>query len=84
MKGITTPIKNKTNIEAENLNSKTIANHNNAAKHHESAAKEHREAAKNHEAGNHDKAFESTVKAHGHNCLANDHYRELSKSSCNC
>jgi hypothetical protein len=44
----------------------TVQHHKTAAKHHEEAAKHHLEAAKHHEAGNHEKAAVSTVKAHGH------------------
>lgn len=44
----------------------TVANHKLAATHHEEAAKSHLEAAKHVEAGNHDKACASTVKASGH------------------
>ncbi len=41
-----------------------------AAKHHEEAAKHHLEAAKHREAGNHEKANTSTLKAHGHHYIA--------------
>jgi len=47
-----------------------VENHKKAAHHHEEAAKHHHEAAKHHEAGNHEKATQSTVKAHGHNAIA--------------
>ena len=50
--------------------------HKKAAEHHELAAKFHHEAAKHHEASNHEKAYESTLKAHAHNALASDHQRE--------
>ncbi len=53
---------------AENL--KGIENHQTAAKHHEEAAKCHNEAAKHHATGNHEKAFEYTVKANGHSWFA--------------
>lgn len=49
---------------------KTIENHKKAAKHHEEAAKHHHEAAKHREAGNHEKANTSTLKAHGHHAIA--------------
>ena len=76
MTTIATPIKKvqTTITAAENL--KGIENHKKAAKHLETAAKHHLDAAKHHEAGNHEKACESTVKAHGQNCLANELQRE--------
>ena len=55
---------------------KAIDCHNHAAKHHEEAAKLHREAAKQHEAGDHKKAFESTVKAIGQHCLASEYEKQ--------
>ncbi len=57
-------------------NNKGSENHRKAAKHHEEAAKLHHEAAKYHEAGNHAKAFESTIKAYGHHCLSSEAERE--------
>ena len=57
-------------------NQKGIDNHKKAAKHHEEAARLHNEAAKHHEEGNHEKAGISTIKAHGHHCLATDHQKE--------
>ena len=71
-----------TPIKAENSNSSTIENkkgienHKLAAKHHQEAAKNHLEAAKHHEDGNHEKAAQSTLVAHGHNSLANDAQKE--------
>jgi hypothetical protein len=59
---------------AENI--KGIENHKKAAAHHEAAAKHHHEAAKHHEDGNHEKAYASTIAAHGHHALASDHQRE--------
>lgn len=47
--------------------------HKKAAEHHEAAAKLHHEAIKHHEAGNHEKAFESTIKAHAHHAHAGEH-----------
>ena len=44
--------------------------HKKAATHLEAAAKHHHEAAKHHEAGDHGKAAECTVKAHGHTHMA--------------
>ncbi|MGP8215241.1 MAG: hypothetical protein ACLQQ4_06740 [Bacteroidia bacterium] len=58
---------------------KGIENHKKAAKHLEEAAKHHKEAAKHHEAGSHEKACESTVKAHGHTCLASEAQRDVLK-----
>lgn len=57
-------------------NKKDVSNHKEAAKHHENAAKLHHEAAKHHEDGNHEKAAESTVKAHGASCMANECQKE--------
>lgn len=66
----TTPAKKEQSISATAENQKNIDNHKEAAKQHQEAAKDHLEAAKYHEAGNHDKACESAVKANGHHCLA--------------
>ena len=60
-------------------NQKGIENHKTAAKHLEEAAKHHHEAVKHHEDGNHEKAAESTVKAHGHTAMANDAQNENAK-----
>jgi hypothetical protein len=68
--------KEQSNGSSSTENKKGIENHKTAAKHHEEAAKHHRDAAKHHEAGNHSKASESTVKAHGERCLACDAERE--------
>jgi len=54
------------------VNAKAVATHKEAAKHHEAAAKHHQDAAQHHEKGNHDKASESTLKAHGHHVLADE------------
>jgi len=51
-------------------------NHKKAAKHHEDAAKHHNDAAKHHEAGNHNKAAESTVKANRSHNMAHECQRE--------
>jgi hypothetical protein len=56
-----------------------VIHHKTAAKHHEEAAKHHHEAAKHHEAGNHEKAAVSTVKAHGHCVLAKEAQEANSK-----
>jgi hypothetical protein len=61
-KKVLTPVENKKGIE----------NHKKIATHLEAAAKEHLEAAKNHESGNHDKAAQSTIAAHGHFNLAKE------------
>jgi len=56
-------------IHSQNKNIKMkaiIENHKKAATHLEEAAKHHHDAAKHHEAGNHEKAHHSTIKAHGH------------------
>ncbi len=59
---------------------KNIDAHKKAATHHEAAARFHLEAAKHHEAGNTEKAHQSSVKASGHSFEANDLHREVTKS----
>jgi hypothetical protein len=49
---------------------KGIDNHRKAAKHHEEAARYHLEAARYHEKGNHEKAYECSLKAQGHHYMA--------------
>ncbi len=71
-----TPIKKEQQNGSSAENQKGIENHKKTAKHLEEAAKHHLDAAKHHEAGNHEKACASTVKAHGQNCLANELQRE--------
>jgi hypothetical protein len=72
----------KTPIKAENTkvtpadNLKGIENHKKIATHLEAAAKHHLDAAKHHEAGNHEKAAQSTVKAHGESCCATEAQKE--------
>ena len=56
-----------------------LLNHRKAASHHEEAAKYHTEAAKHLEAGHHEKAWESTVKAQGHHRLATECESEIVK-----
>ena len=56
-----------------------IKNHKKAATHLEEAAKHHLEAAKQHESGNHDKAHECTLKAHGHMTHACEAQKEILK-----
>jgi hypothetical protein len=64
-------------MQSTTVHSKTeTVNHKKAAEHHEAAAKCHHAAAKHHEDGNHDKAFESTIEAHGHHALATEHQIE--------
>ena len=55
--------KDKSAVNSENK--KGIQNHQEAAAYFEEAAKNHRDAAKHHEAGNHEKAFKSTIMAQG-------------------
>jgi hypothetical protein len=69
----TTPVKTETPVIMAKNSSE---HHLQAAKHHEEAAKHHHEAAKHHEAGNHEKACECTVKAHGHSAMAQEHQTE--------
>ena len=59
---------------------KSMENHKTAAKHLTDAAKHHMDASKHHEDGNHEKAAESTVKAHGYTSLANDAQKENVKN----
>ncbi len=56
-----------------------IKNHKRAATHLEEAANFHLEAVKYHEAGNHDKAHQSTIKAQGHTTHACDAQKEILK-----
>jgi hypothetical protein len=71
--------KNQSNgSSSENL--KGIENHKQAAKHHQDAAKNHLDAAKFHEAGDHEQAAKSTVKAQGSASLANEASREDAKN----
>ncbi len=78
MTNTTTPIKKQSPVTAED-NKKGIENHKKAASHFEAAAQHHQDAAKHHEAGNHEKASESTIKAHGQQCLANECQKEDAK-----
>jgi hypothetical protein len=55
---------------------KGVENHKKAAAHHEAAAKHHHEAARHHEEGNHEKAYQSTLMAHGHHIMAGERQRE--------
>jgi len=58
---------------------KDVENHKQAAAHHQEAAKHHLDAAKHHEAGNHEKAGQSTVIANGHHLRAGEYQREDAK-----
>jgi hypothetical protein len=78
MTNTTSPKAEKTDVSAEIH--KGVENHKTAAKHHEAAAKHHHEAVKHHEAGNHEKAAESTVKANGHSKLAQEAQTEDEKA----
>jgi len=55
-------------IKKEQSNGSSTAN--------KTSIENHKKAAKHHEAGNHEKACECTVKAHGHHCLASKAQRE--------
>ena len=54
-----------------------IKNHKKAATHLEEAAKYHLEAAKFYEAGSHDKAHQSTIKALRHTLHAREIQKEI-------
>lgn len=56
-------VKNELMTIPNTENKKGIENHLKAAKHLEEAAKNHKRAAKYHEAGNHEKAAQSTIAA---------------------
>lgn len=61
-------------------NQKSIDSHKKAAKHLDQSAKLHTEAAMHREAGNHSKANDSTMKAHGHQVLANEAHKDVVKA----
>jgi hypothetical protein len=75
MKNILTEMKNE--LDADILESIEI--HKESALHHEASARHHHEAVKHHEAGDHGKAYESTIKAQGHHALAHEHHQKISK-----
>jgi hypothetical protein len=75
----TAPVKKEQTNGTSDLKQKVVENHKKAAAHHGEAAKHHGEAAKHAEAGNHEKAAISTVKAHGHLNLATEHHNEVVK-----
>ncbi len=64
-------LKNELTTIPNTENKKGIENHKKAASHFEAAAKSHLDAAKHHENGEHEKAAQSTIVAHGHVTLAN-------------
>ncbi len=70
-------IKSAETLKAENQ--KRIESHKSTALHLETAAKHHQEAVKHHEVGNHEKAAQSTITAHGHTALAREIQREETK-----
>lgn len=72
MTSTTAPIKKEETAAHATDATKTVENHKTAAAHHTEAAKHHTEAVKHHEDGNHAKAAESTVKAHGHAAIAHE------------
>lgn len=65
MKNVEAPVKEE-NAKVSSKNQKEIENHKKAAVHFDAAAKHHLEAAKHYEAGDHDKALKSAVKADDH------------------
>jgi hypothetical protein len=75
-----TPIKKEQSTIPTAENKKGIENHKKTATHLKAASEHHLDAAKHHEEGNHEKAAESTVKAHGHYCSANDLQKEDAKN----
>jgi len=75
-----------TNTDSTNSNGETVAsiadiqngidNHIKAAEHLEQAAKFHLEAATHHQNGHHDRAAQSTIKAHGNLIIASELQRD--------
>jgi hypothetical protein len=65
--------------KTDHANATPVENHKTAAAHFTEAAKHHTEAAKQHEAGNDEKASHSTVKANGHQSIAREAQKEVSK-----
>ncbi len=72
------PVK-KNNETQLNSNQKSAESHKKIAEHLEVAAKHHIEAAEHHGAGNHEKAAQSTVAAHGQLNLAAEVHHENMK-----
>lgn len=56
-----------------------VQNHKTAAAHFTEAAKHHTDAAKHTEAGHDEKAAHSTLKAHGHQSIAREAQKDVSK-----
>lgn len=71
MKNGETNIKRPTSIDSIDKNLKRIENHRTAAKYLQAASKFHLEAATCYEEGNHQKAEQCTIAAHGHVTLSN-------------
>ncbi|MBY0485784.1 MAG: hypothetical protein K2P85_01115 [Flavobacteriaceae bacterium] len=75
-----------TNTDINNAHGETVAsigdiqnaidNHKKVAQHLEQAAKYHIEAATHHQNGNHDRAAESTIKAHGNLIIGSELQRD--------
>ncbi|WP_395065657.1 hypothetical protein [Flavobacterium sp.] len=75
-----------TNTDINNSNGETVAcigdiqngidNHKKVARHLEQAAKFHMEAATHHQNGHHDRAAQSTIKAHGNLIIASELQRD--------
>jgi hypothetical protein len=67
-------ITQKHEITAQNLeeNNKGIENHKKAAYHYTEAAKHHLAAANYHAIGDHERAAQSTITAHGNVTMANE------------
>ena len=76
MSTTTTTTKTEVKKVTPEENKKNVENHKKIATHLESAAKLHVEAANYHEKENHDKAAQSTIKAHGHTALALEAQKE--------
>jgi hypothetical protein len=70
----TFPKTEKKTITADNQ--KRIDSHKKTAEHLSNASKSHIEAANYHENGEHEKAAQSTIKAHGHHTMARDLQKE--------
>jgi hypothetical protein len=79
MTNTTMPIKTEQSKSSSEENQKGIENHRTAATHFEAAAKHHTEAAKFHQEGKHEQAAQSTIKAQGHQTLANEAQKEDAK-----
>ena len=71
MKNAETNIKRQKSSDPIDKNLKRIKNHRKAAKHLQASSKFHLEAATHYEEGNHQKAEQSTIAAHGQVTLSN-------------